>query len=77
MCMVGFVLGNTLSENGGVTRGICDVTPEGFLQDITETRHIVKTEEGAAVETDEGLQPVDASHPVSMNMWGLTPEIGI
>lgn len=75
MCMVGFVLGNTLSENGGVTRGICDVTPEGFLQDITETRHIVKTEEGAAVETDEGLQPVDASHPVSMNMWGLTPEI--
>lgn len=42
-CMVGFVLGKTLSENGGVTRGVCDVDADGFLTDITETHRIVKT----------------------------------
>lgn len=74
-CMVGFVLGKTLSENGGVTRGVCDVDADGFLTDITETHRIVKTSEGAAVETADGLRPIDVSHPVSMNMWGLTPGI--
>ena len=74
-CMVGFVLGNTLSENGGVTRGVCDVDGNGFLSDITETHHIVKTSEGAAVETENGLRAIDTDRPVSMNMWGLTPEI--
>ena len=49
VCMVGFVLKNTLSENGGVTRGICQVDADHMLTDIVETHNIVKTEEGAAV----------------------------
>lgn len=73
-CMTGFVLGNTLSENGGVTRGICQMDENGYLTGVKETRHVIKTEDGAAVETPEGLIPVDKEGLVSMNMWGLTPE---
>lgn len=74
LSMVGFVLGNTLSDNGGVTRGICKVGEDGLLADIVETPHIEKTEGGAAVRTEDGLKAVDASSPVSMNMWGLYPD---
>ncbi len=75
-CMAGFLLGNTLSENGGVTRGICSVDGKQHLTRVTETKNIVKTEQGAAVKSEDGtLTPVDARCPVSMNMWGLTPEI--
>ncbi len=69
-CMAGFILKNTLSDNGGVTRGICRVNEDDYLTDIKETHGIVKTEQGAAVE---GC-PIDADCHVSMNMWGLTPE---
>ncbi len=72
--MVGFVLGNTLSENGGVTRGICQVDASGMLVDIAETKNIVKTPSGAVIRRDEGDVPVDVNVPVSMNMWGLMPE---
>ena len=75
-CMAGFQLGNTLSENGGVTRGICSVNEDGHLTKVTETKNIVKTPEGAAVKGEDGrLTPVAADCPVSMNMWGFTPEI--
>ena len=75
-CMAGFQLGNTLSENGGVTRGICSVTEDGHLTKVTETKNIVKTPEGAAVKGEDGrLTSVAADCPVSMNMWGFTPEI--
>ena len=69
-CMAGFILKNTLSENGGVTRGVCSVNAEGYLTDVIETSDIVKTKTGAAVN---GVA-VDADSYVSMNMWGLTPE---
>lgn len=72
--MVGFVLGNTLSENGGVTRGICKVDENHMLTDIVETSNIEKTEKGAAVRTEDGMVEVDVHSPVSMNMWGLYPE---
>ena len=73
-CMAGFLLGNTLSENGGVTRGICSVDEKNHLTRVTETRNIVKTENGAAIQVEDGtLKPVDDQCPVSMNMWGLTP----
>lgn len=72
--MVGFVLGNTLSENGGVTRGICKVDESGMLTDIVETSNIEKTETGAAIRTEEGMVEVDVNSPVSMNMWGLHTE---
>ena len=75
-CMAGFLLENTLSENGGVTRGICSVNEQGHLTKVTETKNIVKTAEGAAVQAEDGsLTAVQAHCPVSMNMWGFTPEI--
>lgn len=72
--MVGFVLGNTLSENGGVTRGVCRIDENQMLIDIVETKNIVKTEEGAAIRTEDGYVSIDVGSPVSMNMWGLQPE---
>ncbi len=69
-CMAGFILKNTLSENGGVTRGICQVDGNGYLTDVVETRDIIKTGDGAQVN---GV-PVDPDSYVSMNMWGLGPE---
>lgn len=72
-CMIGFVLKNTLSDNGGVTRGICKVDENRMLAEIVETRNIVKTTEGAAVKTEEEIIPVDIESEVSMNMWGLSP----
>ncbi len=70
LCMAGFVLKNTLSDNGAVTRGICKMDEAGYLTGVAETSGIEKTAGGAAV----GGQPVDAGSLVSMNMWGLTPE---
>lgn len=71
--MVGFVLGNTLSDNGGVTRGICKVDDNQMLTDIVETKNIIKTEFGAVIRTEEGDKSVDVNSHVSMNMWGLMP----
>ena len=73
--MAGFILKNTLSENGAVTRGICETNESGYLTAVHETHNIVKTAEGAAVEHQEGLTPVDPESYVSMNMWGLTPGV--
>lgn len=72
-CMIGFVLKNTLSDNGGVTRGVCKVDENRMLADIVETRNIVKTANGAVVQTEEGITPIDVESEVSMNMWGLSP----
>ena len=72
--MIGFVLGNTLSENGGVTRGICKVDENHMLTDIVETSNIEKVEDGAVIRTEDGALKVDVHAPVSMNMWGLYPE---
>lgn len=71
--MVGFVLKNTLSENGCVTRGLCKADSDGMLTDIVETYNIFKTETGAAVITEEKKEELDVNALVSMNMWGLQP----
>ena len=68
-CMAGFVLKNTLSDNGGVTRGICKMDEDNNLTEVVETKNIVKTADGA--EADGVV--VDVNSLVSMNMWGLTP----
>lgn len=74
ICMISFVLKNTLSENGGVTRGICRVDEDGMLAGITET-HDIRKEGNRAVCAEEGSEKsLDLDSPVSMNMWGLTPE---
>lgn len=69
-CMAGFVLKNTLSDNGGVTRGICKMDTENNLTEVVETGNIVKTENGAEAD---GVT-IDTDSLVSMNMWGLTPD---
>lgn len=62
LCMAGFQLGNTLTENGTVSRGVCE-TENGYLKSITEH---------TALDRNSGI-PLDTI--VSMNMWGLKPEI--
>ena len=69
-CMAGFVLKNTLSDNGGVTRGICKMDEQNNLTEVVETKNIVKTVTGA----DADGVAVDVNSLVSMNMWGLTPD---
>ena len=76
MCMAGFVLKNTLSENGTVNRGICDVSAEGFLNRVEETyeigyrrsdcRTVLGAKDGAGKDV-----PVHENQLCSMNMWGL------
>lgn len=73
-CMAGFILKNTLSENGAVTRGVCETNAEEYLTAVHETSNIVKTADGAAVDNDGEKTAIDPESYVSMNMWGLTPE---
>ena len=72
--MVGYRLENTLTDNGYVSRGVCETDENGYLTDINERTHIEKRDGGAAYTEDDGKTwtalPVDA--PVSMNMWGFT-----
>ena len=73
ICMAGFRLGNTLSDNGSVTRGICHIE-NGQLTGVTETHDIFKTATGAESRNADGsVQELDVKDLVSMNMWGLTP----
>lgn len=72
ICMAGFRLGNTLSDNGSVTRGICNIE-NGQLTGVTETHDIFKTAAGAESRTDGNVKALDVKDLVSMNMWGLTP----
>ena len=70
-----FILSNTLSENGSVARGICGVDESGLLRKVTEFTKIVKTENGAADQTDpENPTPFTGNEQVSMNAWGFMPE---
>lgn len=72
LCMGGFVLSNTLSDNGAVTRGVCQVDEQGILKTVNETYNIRMAEDGLNA-TDEQGNPVKISpdQPVSMNMWGI------
>ncbi|NLC20028.1 MAG: nucleotidyltransferase [Clostridiales bacterium] len=73
-CMAGFILGNTLSENGAVTRGICKVDETGKLVDIVETGGIVPAEDHAEAKDSNGNKiAIDLNSVVSMNMWGFKP----
>lgn len=74
ICMGGFILANTLSDNGGVTRGVCEVGEDEILRAVRETYNIIKTAEGLTASDKEG-NPVTVREDqhVSMNMWGLTP----
>lgn len=72
MCMAGFILSNTLSENGGVTRGVAAVDDQGYLTKVTETYNIYRDAEGMHASDNEGNPvAVKAEQHVSMNMFGL------
>ena len=73
VCMVSFVLKNTLSDNGGVTRGLCTVDDNGMLAGITETHDIEKDGSRAVIRQGAKENVLNPETPVSMNMWGLTP----
>lgn len=75
--MVGYRLGNTLTDNGSVARGVCETNEEGFLVNINERTNIIKKDGGAAYSEDDGATYTDISPdtPVSMNMWGFYPSI--
>ena len=75
-CMVGYRLDLTLSANGSVARGICDVSPDGLLRGVKEMTKLVKAGDVAENLEDEANPvkvPLDAR--VSMNCWGFTPRI--
>ncbi len=72
LAMAGFVLKNTLSDNGTVTRGVCQVDGDGFLTNVTETYNIQMKEDGLHATNESGAPvTISPSQPVSMNMWGL------
>lgn len=73
--MVAFDISNTLSENGGVSRGLCEVSPEGFLTGVTEC-HGIQYKDGKLQQTlaDGSEAPFPEGAPVSMNFWGFTPD---
>ena len=74
ICMGGFILANTLSENGTVTRGVCQMNPDGTLKSVEET-YGIQVKDGRLEASDVDGSPVQVSldQHVSMNMWGLPP----
>lgn len=77
--MVAYAVGNTLSENGAVSRGVCEVDDAGFLSGVTERTQIERFPEGIAYVENGVRHPLSDGTPVSMNFWGfhhsILPEI--
>ena len=75
--MVGYQLKNTLTENGSVARGVCDVNEEGFLTEITERTKIEKFEDGVKFyDSDQDIwEDISIDSTVSMNLWGFKENI--
>ena len=75
-CMVAYRLGNTLSERGSVARGICEKDANNHLTTVVERTYIIRDTDGVIKYKDENenLIPAGENVPVSMNMWGFTPE---
>ncbi len=74
-CMVGYRVGNTLSESGTVARGVCETDAEGNLTGVVERTQVMRVD-GKVCYKDENDQwvPIGDHTPVSMNMWGFTPD---
>lgn len=73
-CMVGYRLKNTLSESGAVARGVCESDDKGFLKTVTERTHIERKDGQIQYKEGEVWTVVPEEAPVSMNMWGFTPD---
>ena len=74
--MVGFRVGNTMSENGSVSRGVCSVNADGNLTKVVERTGIAYDKDHRICFLDENNETeyLDPSTPVSMNLWGFTPD---
>ncbi len=74
-CMVGYRIGNTLSESGTVSRGICQTDANGYLTGVVERTDVARVD-GAITFTGDDGKPAHTADttPVSMNMWGFTPD---
>ena len=72
--MPGFILNKTLSDNGAVTRGVCTVGEDGYLENIVETKSISRRPDGSVCTLDlyGDYIPVDENSVVSMNMWAFS-----
>ncbi|MDR3309185.1 MAG: nucleotidyltransferase [Tannerella sp.] len=74
-CMVGFRVGNTLSESGSVARGVCETDADGFLTTVVERTAIERIDGKIQFIDENGATVVlDENTPVSMNVWGFTPD---
>ena len=74
-CMAGYVLENTLTENGSVSRGVCQLGSDGLLAGITEHTKIIRGDGGPVSLADDGGElPLAPDTVVSMNCWGFTPD---
>lgn len=73
--MVAYQIGNTLSENGSVSRGVCAVNPDGFLTDVVERHNIRRDADGIHFSDETGRYFLADNTPVSMNFWGFHPTI--
>ena len=71
LCMAGYVLGNTLSESGAVTRGLCRVDAQGRIEAIQETKGIVIENGAPCCPAEGGMRSLDPTISVSMNIWGM------
>lgn len=73
--MIGYLLKNTVSDHGYVSRGVCDVDCNGNLLNVTERTHIEKNENGLRYKGEDGtFVPIREEVEVSMNFWGFTPK---
>ena len=74
--MVVYLLKNTVTLNGHVSRGLCEVSEDGYLQKVTETTHIISCCDGVLTTDDEQTYTkIPENTFVSMNMWGFTPSL--
>jgi len=75
-CMVGFILENTLSEHGHVSRGVCEIDTKGKLVSITECTHIQQVDDVIVYTDEKGQQKhFTGKEIVSMNLWGFPPSV--
>jgi hypothetical protein len=74
--MVGFRVGNTLSESGTVSRGVCGTDAKGYLSDVVERTKIQRIDGEVKYLEDDGTTwtAIPDTTPVSMNFWGFTPD---
>lgn len=74
-CMVGYRVGNTLSESGTVARGVCETDANSNLTGVVERTKVMRVEDKVSYKDEnDNWVAIDDNTPVSMNMWGFTPD---